>query len=89
MATVAHAAGETLVIEGIPVERCKAHGAWFDRQELERVLSPDVTPESFGADYELRQGLADTFEFGAGIGRVIVVAIYRRIRRRKDTTRGE
>jgi Zn-finger nucleic acid-binding protein len=77
----------SLVIERMPVERCTAHGVWFDRQELERVLSPNVTPESFGFEHDLRQGAADYMELG--VGGVVIRAIYRMIRRRKTATRDE
>ena len=71
-----------LVIERIPVERCKAHGVWFDRQELERVLSPHVTAESFTADQEIRRFFADHLEFGSLTA--LIEAIRRLIRRARD-----
>jgi hypothetical protein len=70
----------SLVVERMPIERCTRHGVWFDRLELERVLSPHVTAESFAVDEQLRQGFADWMEFGSG--GLVLRAIWRRIRRR-------
>ncbi|HEY5921426.1 MAG TPA: zf-TFIIB domain-containing protein [Kofleriaceae bacterium] len=71
-----------LVIERIPVERCKTHGVWFDGQELERVLSPHVTAESFTAREEIRRFFADHLEFGSLTA--LIEAIRRLIRRTRD-----
>lgn len=32
---------DAVVLERVPVDRCQAHGIWFDGKELERVLERD------------------------------------------------
>jgi Zn-finger nucleic acid-binding protein len=66
-------------MERVAVERCAAHGVWFDRGELERVLTPEVSAQSFANDYDLRQGIADSLEIGS-LG-MLVRLVYRKIRR--------
>jgi Zn-finger nucleic acid-binding protein len=51
-------------MEGIVVERCPAHGVWFDHGELARVLAPDADEEEFAREYQRRQSAADQFELG-------------------------
>lgn len=51
-------------MEGVRVERCVAHGVWFDCGELAMVLAPDADAEEFAREYERRQRAADRFEYG-------------------------
>jgi Zn-finger nucleic acid-binding protein len=74
-------------MEGVAVERCPAHGVWFDYGELARVLAPDADADAFAADYQLRQAAADRFEYGAlGVG---LRDIYRAIRDRVNAKKRE
>jgi Zn-finger nucleic acid-binding protein len=49
-------------MEGVPVEHCVAHGVWFDRGELAKVLAPDADADAFHREWLARQGSAARFE---------------------------
>jgi Zn-finger nucleic acid-binding protein len=75
-------------MESVPVERCAAHGIWFDRGELAKVLAPDADADEFARENQLRQDRADQMEYGS-LGlllREIYRAVRARMQRRRDVT---
>jgi Transcription factor zinc-finger len=71
-----------MTVERVFLERCPAHGIWFDQNELQRVLAPNVDEDSFGEDQARRQGVGDLLELGT-LG-VVIQAVYRESRRPKS-----
>ena len=69
-----------VLMEGVKVEHCLAHGVWFDRGELATVLAPDADADAFARDYQARQAAADRFEYG-DVG-VWLRDLYRRFKKR-------
>ncbi len=65
-------------MERVLVERCADHGVWFDRDELQRVLAPNVDEPDYAAA-QGRRGPADPFELGK-LGTVVQL-VYSQIRR--------
>lgn len=57
---------DSFEVDGIVIDQCFTHGFWFDRDELQKVLQRDNTPEAYAASHQRRQFLADWYEFGLG-----------------------
>jgi Zn-finger nucleic acid-binding protein len=71
-------------INHIPIDQCFAHGFWFDRDELSKVLQGKTSPEELAAAYQLRQVIANQFEYGA-LGSFLE-QLYRWLRARRRRT---
>jgi Zn-finger nucleic acid-binding protein len=46
---------DAFALNRIPIDQCFTHGFWFDRDELEKVLQGNTSPEEFQAENEDRQ----------------------------------
>lgn len=57
---------DSFELDGVVIDQCFTHGFWFDRDELQKVLQRDNTPESYAASHQRRQFLADWYELGLG-----------------------
>ena len=66
-------------MERVLVERCVAHGVWFDRDELKRVLAPNVDEPDYAAAQRPHRGPPAPFELGK-LGTVVQL-VYSQIRR--------
>lgn len=73
----------------IPIDQCFTHGFWFDRDELAKVLQGNTSPEAFAAEYQTRQLLADSFEYGTAGAILKQVYLWLRRRRRRDEAGGD
>lgn len=73
---------DQFALNRIPIDQCFTHGFWFDRDELAKVLQGNTSPEAFAAEYQVRQFLADDFEYGSAGAILKRVYLWLRGRRR-------
>ncbi|MBA3455078.1 MAG: zf-TFIIB domain-containing protein [Deltaproteobacteria bacterium] len=56
---------ESVKLGDVPLDRCAAHGIWFDHDELERVLGGGrAAVSAFEVEHQNRVDAADSFELG-------------------------
>jgi Zn-finger nucleic acid-binding protein len=73
---------DSFELDGVVIDQCFTHGYWFDRDELQKVLQRDNTPEAFAASHRQRQFGADVYAVGL-VGAMIKLA-YRKLRERRS-----